>query len=363
MNEQPIQERYSDLVNRQNDNALQQLVHDLDASYKHIEPPPQLTWNALRVQHMQKAAAKPRGIATLFRTNVGLSLRISVVLFFLLALLVIASTTYAALLPLLTQAFNIEPGTQQLLQNHQYKDLHIPKTLGGFTFTVQKAYADANRVIIGLTMKNPHDQPSDEASFVHMKLVTQQGWVLRPVGGNSTLDKGVEGDVFSFDASSVQGNPSELHVALIADTLNVVRFDHTIPQEISIKGSLVFYFSVPFHRGRILDRSQSETAGGRIITLEKVVVTSSETQAYIQGIDVEREEAFFTATLVVEGHEYNVMIESLGENNTFVLTFPYALMAKHGTWILTIKQDPNTVKFSPTPTIKGGPWVFHFMIP
>ncbi len=362
MNEQSIQKRYPDLADMHNDASLKQLVEDLDVYYTAIEPPPQLHWNALRVQHMQTVTTKPRGITMLFRPNYSFHFRVSVVLLILLALLVVAGTTYAALLPLLTQALNGEPGTQQLLQNHQYKDLHIPKTLGGFTFTIEKAYADNNRVIVGLTMKKPQDHPSDEATFIHMKLVTQQGVVLRPVGGLGTLDKGTEGDVISFDASNIQGNPIELYVALVSDRLNVVRFDHKTSQEFRIQGTLVFYFTVPFHHGRILNTPQSVTAGKRTITLQKVIVTSSETQAFIQGIDVKQEVAFFTATLSVEGHEYNVIIEGLGENNTFVLTFPYPLMEKRGTWTLTFKQDLNAVKENFVPT-KEGPWVFHFIVP
>lgn len=363
MNEQSIQSRYPDLVNLDDNTPLGQLIEDLDTCYTSIEPPPQLTWNALRMKRMQKVVTKPHGISMLFRPNYSFPRRISIIVLILLALLAVAGTTYAALLPLLTQALNLEPGTQQILQNHQYKDLHIPKTLGGFTFTVEKAYADANRVIVGITMKNPQDHPSDEAAFVHMKLITQQGLVLRPVEGNGTLGKGVEGDVFSFDASTIHGNPNELHVALIADTLDVVRFEHTTPQEFRVNGTLVFYFTVPFHSGRILNTPQSVTTGKRTMTLQKVIVTSSETQAFIQGIDVKKEMVYYTATLAVEGHEYKVMIAGQGENNSYFFTFPYpSLLEKHGTWTLTIKQDPGAFQLNPTLT-KQGPWVFHFIIP
>lgn len=372
MNNQPLQQHYADLIDKQSGDSLLQLVRDLDTCYTTSEPPTQLTWDALRMQHMQARAAKPGRIASLvlFRPRNRLSFRVSFILLALLALLVIAGTAYAALVPLLTQTLSSQQGTQQLLLDRQFKDLHIPKTLGGFTFTVEKAYADSNRIIVGMTTTKPQAHPYDDAHFLYSTMKTQDGQILPMMNEEGMLGKGTESSVYSFDASNIQGSFDELRVVMRLDTLSVLQLNSvspdgassTTPQEYTVNGSLTFYFSVPFHHGRILDTPQSETAGGRTITLEKAIVSPSETQVFIQGIDVKREEAFFIGTLSVEGHDYSVTDLSLGENNTLVLTFPYALAKKHGTWTLTFKQDPRVVKSSGV-HVKGGPWVFHFIVP
>lgn len=372
MSNQPLQQHYSDFIDEQSDDSLLQLVRDLDTCYTTSEPPPQLTWNALRVHHIQAQTAKPRDFASmaLFRPENRISFRVSFILLSLLALLVIAGTAYAALVPLLTQTLNSQQSTRQLLLDRQFKDLHIPKTLGGFTFTVEKAYADSNRIIVGMTTTKPQNHPYDDAHFLYSTMKTQDGQILPMMNEEGLLGKGTETSVYSFDASNIQGSFDELRVAMTLDTLSVLQLNSvlpqgangTTPQTYMVKGSLTFYFSVPFHHGRILDTPQSETAGGRTITLAKVIVSPSETQVFIQGIDVKKEGAFFIGTLSVEGHDYSVTNLSLGENNALVLTFPYALVEKHGTWTLTFKQNPCVVKSSGV-HVKGGPWVFHFIVP
>lgn len=368
MNKQQPHDYYADIIDTQNDETLLQLANDLNVCYKASEPPPQLTWNALRMRHMQALTVKPGGLASLARPAHRLSFRVSFALLSLLALLLIAGTAYAALVPLLTRTLNSEQGTRQLLLDRQYKDLHIPESLGGFTFTVEKAYADSNRIIVGLTITKPQNRPYDDAFFLHSSMKTQQGQVLPMINEEGMLGKGTASAVYSFDASNIQGD--DLHVAMTLDTLKVLQLDSISPdgasgstsQPYTVSGSLSFYFVVPFHHGRIMDTPQTKTAGGRTITLEKVIVSPSETQVYIQGIDVKTEEAFFIGTLSVEGHDYSVQDLSLGENNALVLTFPYALTEKHGTWTLTFKQDPRVVKLSGV-HVKGGPWIFHFIVP
>ncbi|HEY7419514.1 MAG TPA: DUF4179 domain-containing protein [Ktedonobacteraceae bacterium] len=156
---------------------------------------------------------------------------------------------------------------QQLSQSGQFADINLTKG----NVTLQKVYADANYIIIGYTINNIPFNPKDPQPF--MKLVSDGVTVTLP--GGQTLQRGFNtgrgghGSLTALayiDASSVQGNPQQLnlHIAIPAGGKTTVSFDQT----------------VPFHAGKTVKVNQTVTSEGQAITLDRVVITPSETRFY-----------------------------------------------------------------------------------
>lgn len=355
------------------DARLQKLTYDLERLYTSHQPPAQLTWANLQ-QARQRIEATHKNQATriaqsgllppplrMFRANAGtrrpLSFRLALVLTLLIVALVLAGTASAYIVPVLQQVLGMEPATQHLLQSKQYSNYHLSKTYDGFTITIEKAYADSNRVIIGYTIQSPAGRdPQFVFSFAGSVLKTAQGVVLPGLEGIGSANIGINGNVFSFDAANIQGNPKAIQLDMS------IPYGY-LPQNsgFQVKGYLMFDFSVPFHLGRVANIHQSLTVNGKTVTLDRVVVTPSETRLYIEGLN-NQEMRYFTTELSVESQQYQGFAGHYYGATMFGIEYNQSLFNKHGVWTLVIKRNSLPTKASPI-AINGGPWTFHFVVP
>jgi hypothetical protein len=265
-------------------------------------------------------------------------------------MVVFATTAYAFTIPVLGGLLK-DLGIQQL----QYSDFHQSKSIDGYTLSLDKVYADANLVIVGYTATAPTGQnPMLEFDMGNAKLSTEQGLNLPNAGGVETGPiAGINGNVFVFDASPIHGTPTSLNLQL------------AIHYGTKVQGSLTFDFSVPFHPGRIVNVNQSVTANGKTITLERIVISPSETRLYIQGLYYSPLTAFITE-LSVENHvfEPNGGYDGPG---TWKIDFNNPLFEDQGVWTVTIRESVYVKSSQPNVyhrvAVKRADWVFHVTVP
>ncbi|HTK11529.1 MAG TPA: DUF4179 domain-containing protein [Ktedonobacteraceae bacterium] len=269
----------------------------------------------------------------------------------------------------------------------QFSDYHQSKSVDGYTLTIQKAYADTNRVLIGYTGEAPTGK-SFAGKFApgEGELTTEQGIKLRNMGGIAT---GTEsGNLFAYDASGIQGTPKELHLYLAIPY-------GSQPQNsgFQMEGYLTFNIIVPFHPGKVLQmnhavtssgkpetkqasyhdavagivKGQVEVLHGKTVTLQKVVIAPTETRAYIQGFDrADYTNIAFSRLdfkLTIDGHEYSASMIYAGTNAWQVNFDDPSLASKKGQWILTIQQTISEIdskeKAYETP---GATWNIPFIV-
>jgi hypothetical protein len=149
-------------------------------------------------------------------------------------------------------------------------------------------------------------------------------------------------------------------------------------------GALGFTFSVPVAPGRAITVSQTVVAGGVPVTLERVVITPSETRAYLRfpasggigdggwnadarisgaGWDSRQLPAGFSGLMTLGGSFMN----GRGEH---VTTFSGDFRGRHGEWTLTVAAlsgldhtAPTTQDGLPKQARVEGPWTFRFSLP
>lgn len=360
---QRLNERYSDLLGEQPDAALSRLIDDLDATYTAAMPPAHL--GQASGQTLRERAASGRRLPVPLR-RVSSPRRaprrlVTVAASLLLAGVVLAGTVYA-IEPILSRALDLDPGTQQILKDNQYQVLDVTHTIGGTTLTVQRAYADANRIIIGYTTTKQPGSSDNPASHDEFVLMTQDGTVLPSRGGAGYRDPGqAEASVISYDAASITGNLREVRLRLEVRAPEVATWS--------------FDFSLPFHPGRVAVPRQSVTANGGTATLERVVVTPSETRVYLRGVG-----DYPIAKLSVGGWlggwdsergPVGVITSWTTPDGLTVISYAAALSNRHGDWTLTVSLAGNIAVAQPASTgtssqaiqPTGGPWTFHFDVP
>jgi Domain of unknown function (DUF4179) len=370
---QALAERYTDLLIDWQNPALTQVVHELDKTYSAPCSPASLTWKNLQVKQAQIKMEEQRPLPrTLFHPTSRSAPRIGVVLAILLVMLLAVGTVYAQMSGLIEMALNIDPGTQQLEKTDQFVTTNTSQILQGFTVTLQKVYADDNRIIIGYSITTPKDHTYqvfangklyvDQAKNPSIALTEVDGVGVGQFSAYSTAY------VSNFDAPSIQGNPDTIHLRFVVTSIQgsiaddiVNKLHHAqnyVPfhlPSVLIKGHLQFAITVPLHKSVIVHVGQQQSG----VTLDHVAISQSETLVYLQGVSYDQ---FNIAKLSVTNasgtKEYQWQNTDGGESSLggTIITFPYALANTPGNWTLTLTPG--------TPVQKtGNTLVFHFTVP
>ena len=311
--------------------------------------------------------------------------------------LAFGAVTYAVA-PIVERLFQQEAGLRHVEQANLVQELNLSQTVDGVTVTLERAYADANRIVVGFTIKDPHGQRYDAH---HLTLTDAAGTVF-----SGTLGYGVTGQsdilkvslppgegayVLAFDAAPVEGTPAELDLRLemeVAEALPLDAFElpptpdsppaeppdsmvvEALPApEEAIVGPFTFDFSVPFIPGRVAEVNQTVEAAGVAVRLERVVVTPSETRAYLHFDSPGGAEMRWIpiAMLKAPGDEESQSYFAYSANDDPPIHrygFLAPLYERRGEWTLTVTELVGSDLARPgEQTRLAGPWVFHFRVP
>ncbi len=335
--------------------------------------------------------------------------------------LVIGATAYAVNL------WEVMPFWRPIEEAGLGQEVHLSQTLNGFTVTLERVYADANQVLVGFTVRGPSDQ---RVHLTEITLTDDQGTVFPGMLGAGvvntsdilgvSLPPGTQGEVFTFDASAVQGTPSELKLHLEMALWIPVTDQHATPtvegempaqepqaqitegesttvmatpaqtmRDAFVAGPFTFAFSVPFIPGRTVEVSHTVEAGGVAITLQRVVVTPSETRAILCFDPPDGGGKAWTPIAMLdagEGQEVSggssSLISGTGEERCHRYGFFASLYNQRGEWTLTVpelvgmdigglesrinRQADSAallVDAAEFQTRLAGPWVFRFRVP
>jgi hypothetical protein len=264
--------------------------------------------------------------------------------------------------------FRVDPGLNHVGQAGLGQDLALSQMVDGVTVTLERAYADANRIAIGLTVRGSYVLGYDLAHVALSDTLDRTFPLSMGMGvkGQSDvlqlkLPSGAGAHVLSFDASALRGAPSTLDLHLVVE---VARSPMPLSQHVI--GPFIFDFSLPLNPGKVVDVQQRVTAASVDIELKQVVVTPSETQVLLcLGAPSETGTSWgAVSTLRTEtGQADGVWVRSAEEGCTLHGFLP-PLYDQPGEWTLTVTElvvhDRTQLG---EPTRIAGPWVFLFHVP
>ena len=295
-----------------------------------------------------------------------------------LALFVALTTAAYAMVPILQRAFQQERGLQRIELQRLGQEIDLRQTVGGFTIALQRVYADANRIVIGYTVSGPAGLEFNNFLLTGFTLTDQEG---REYPIHSGVGAGMEGDtggyVFSFDAGVLPQTPDRLRLRLVTDVMGFPRTPS--PQEERPRaGPFTFDFSVPVIPGRVMASPQTAKVDGTRITLQRVVVTPSETRIVLQlspapeaGGSVEREWAPIVDLQVSDAApQVQRMAPDVGrfggfgqwQGGVYDYRIPYPLYDCRGEWTLTVHELVGFARGEGQVRL-AGPWLFRFTVP
>ncbi len=320
-----------------------------------------------------------------------------------------------AVVPVVSRLFQQEAGLRHVEQANLVQELNLSQTVDGVTVTLERAYADANRIVVGFTIKDPNGQRYDAS---HLTLTDAAGAVFSGMHGYGvtgqsdilkvSLPPGEGAYVLAFDAAPVEGAPAELDLRLVMEVREfMLPLDAPEPPptpisppdeppasmvvealpvpEGAIVGIFTFDFSVPFIPGRVAEVNQTVEDAGAAVCLERVVVTPSETRAYLRFDSPGGEAEWIPiAMLQAPGEEdksYTGYVGSYGPAS-YQYGFLAPLYERRGEWTLTVTElvghdierlESQILRQADSAVVSvdaaefqirlAGPWVFCFRVP
>lgn len=294
--------------------------------------------------------------------------------------LLLFGTTVYAVSPTIRQLLRMDSALNQVEMSGLGQSLHLSQTVEDVTVSLEWTYADENRIAVVYTI---HSLDGKQYDLRQITLTDKDGTNFNLITGMVTTIGAAEfsevtsllntgGYVLSFDASPVSGMPAtlDLHLNMVLETV----------AEKEIVGSIAFDFTTPFHYGIVVEPSQTVTAVGKHLTLEKIVITPSDMTAIIcfdkpedgysdwlpiSSIQVESEE---TSAYARVGSQSSQDEKGCTHNRYFP-----PLYNQPGSWTLTVTElvgfkikdslvDPESAEAPEQLRVKG-PWVFEFEMP
>jgi len=361
--------------------SLARYTQTLESLYTNTDVPPTLTWADVQTRRSLQSTARSERRVTAsvwVRLSPFSTKRIAVIFAAVLLLIIMSGTVLAAggFDALLRSLARNEHGTSYLLTKDQFTSLNQTKRTGALTGTLEAAYADANRVLLGISIdhsKLPSAGTGGEWTLVPESLTTSDGINLPSLGMYYQVDSKDMGSLMSYDASQIQGNPASLHIhAVFSYYCSDLNDGKCSPQARIHNGAnpfrLVYDFTIPFHPGRVVTVQQTVASNGKPLTLERIVIAPSETRIYLDGLsyfDITAMRSHMSGnsdiTLTTGEQTYPHLGPTAigdptdGRNphklDTYISVLEPLANGKHGTWTLHIPD-----------TMKGPGWIFRFSV-
>lgn len=308
----------------------------------------------------------------------------------LAATLAVAGAAYAAL-SLVDEAMTVTPGLATVIDRYG-RPLNLSRGACGYTMTVTRAYADANRVVVGYTLGGPPARHYVALKADWPLMTDARGVALRHVdmGMSRSMQEGTGGHFAAFDASAIasmtsEARPLRLHLTLPSVTM-VERIDGGKPavapcetytdqgmtiddgrggtirvRDVTVDKPLSCDLTVPVDPAlRAVAPRRTVSAAGGAVTLERVVVTRSEARLYLRADRPHLIQPDALVTLTVGGRavQGNPVYGMTSGEGLAVFTVARPLYESAGEWTLTVRTNPYA-----QPKETGGPWVFRVAVP
>jgi hypothetical protein len=261
-------------------------------------------------------------------------------------------------------------------------ELNLSQTIDGVTVSLERAYADANVVLVGFTVSGPKTRY--HADFGELSTIDGQdipGMIgIGTVPGSDIIlgDWGKSERVAmiaAFDASMIKGMPAELSLRLETSIAESPIFGESQ----ALTGPFIFEFSVPFHFGKVIDVEQTVEEAAVSITLEDVVISPWATRATFR---FQSQDNTFSPIVSLELPNGDIKNVSFGKylETSSAQYFTGDFTNEHGDWTVVISElvfHPDITKATEVPGSEGkvftgkaedtkrlaGPWIFHFQVP
>lgn len=378
MRASPVIDDYSDILEPQDHPAATRIITDLVALYG-VPGVPEGLRRSLAVGLKERTEPSIR-VASQVKRRSRLEVRATALLVAAATALVIVVAGYAVA-PVIDQLLATERGVSTL----PMQDIGQSQNANGITVRLDRAYADVNRVIVAYTIQVPAGF-NNSTSGIDGKIALADSQVgsLPMIEGQGLAGGSphASAGLVTFDAESLALGTARVDLRLTFPDVRA-KAQQQGASDLS-GGAFAFNFTLPVEPGRAIGVNKTVIANGVPVTLDRVVVSPSETRVYIRfpasgGItakdwyaDVHIAGNGWDTNQLQSGFSGEMTLGSMFTNTSgeHIATFSGDLRSRHGRWTVIVDalgavdtQAAATDSGLPKQTRVAGPWTFRISVP
>ena len=381
MNTSHAADAYPDLLENDARGSLTKVVVDLASIYQSAGAPPSLRKSidsAVLYAARRRTSTAPPSVVSGRRFRLGAGALAAA------ALILAVGIVGYAVAPVIDRLLTSQSGVSALPMD----DIGLAQTTSGITVKVDRAYADANRVIVAYTVQVPQGFANSTSGIDGKASLTDASGRTLPfidATGLAGSSLHVNAGLLTFDAESLPGGTATDTFFLSFPQVSTNPVMGGAPL---VAGAFSFKFDLAVAPGREITVPKTVVTKGVPVTLERVVITPSETRLYLvfpagSGIkpadwnanahlsgrawDSRQVQLPIDRTILMTTGAY--FINSRGEH---VTTFSGDFRGHHGEWTVTVDSlwgvDSSAASAGaqgsvPKQVREAGPWTFKFLMP
>ncbi len=381
MNTSHAANAYPDLLENDADGSLTKVVIGLASIYQSAGAPPSLRKSiesAVLDAPRRRASTAPPSVVRGRRVRLGAGALAAA------ALILAVGIVGYAVAPVIDRLLTSQSGVSALPMH----DIGLAQTTSGITVKVDRAYADANRVIVAYTVQVPQGFANSTSGVDGKASLTDASGHTLPfidATGLAGSSPHVNAGLLTFDAESLPGGTATDTFLLSFPQVSTNPIMGGAPL---VAGAFSFKFDLAVARGREITLAKTVVTHGVPVTLERVVITPSETRLYLvfpassgikpadwnanahlsgSGWDSRQVQLPIDRTVLMTTGAY--FINSHSEH---VTTFSGDFRGRKGEWTVTVDSlwgvdttaaSAGTHGSEPKQAREAGPWTFKFVLP
>lgn len=285
-------------------------------------------------------------------------------------IVVLASSTAAyALSPQLRQLFTrADAGLLYIEQANLGQELSLSQTTNGFTISVERVYADANRIIIGYNITSP----KLTNNFATALQLTDNAGTTFPVQEirSTAVQNTTRAFIASFDATSVQNPPGGMRLSVELGETKPASNPKEENKWYSVGTPVSFNFNIDTKVDRrIVDLRQTAQSSGIVLRLEQVRISPTGVNAILCNDSSDngaiRWLSSGTLSTGVTGVDrIQSEASAIGTEGCHTLKFPAPqYYEQSGEWTLTVNELTAPDHVQGNDKRVTGTWTFRFSVP
>ncbi|MDQ6879359.1 MAG: DUF4179 domain-containing protein [Candidatus Dormibacteraeota bacterium] len=381
MNTSHAADVYPDLLENDVHGSLTKVVVDLATIYQSAGAPASLRKSidsAVLDTARRKTSTAPLSVVGGRRVRLGAGALAGA------ALILAVGIVGYAVAPLIDRLLTSQSGVSALPMH----DIGLAQTSSGITVKVDRAYADANRVIVAYTIQVPRGFANSTSGIDGKTSLTDASGRILPLidaTGLAGSSPQVNAGLLTFDAESLPGGTATDTFLLAFPQVSTTSVTGGAPL---VAGAFSFKFDLAVAPGREITVAKTVVTSGVPVTLDRVVITPSETRLYLvfpagsgikpadwnanahlsgSGWDSRQVQLPIDRTILMTTGAY--FINSHGEH---VTTFSGDFRGHHGEWTVTVDSlwgvdssaaSLGTQGSEPKQAREAGPWTFKLLVP
>jgi hypothetical protein len=291
---------FDDVIDAEADPGLLMIVQGLDDAYRARPVPDDVH---LRVERALSGSPRrgrrgPR-LLTLFQARKAGLRNLKIATASAALLLLVTGAGFGAT-SVLQKVYDMNAGTHQILTQNLGKEVNETRVAGGFSVELKRAYADSNKIVLGVTLSAPPQRHINSMVLFgtydfadRMRLntppVLSDDHGQRFPGGLAPMGTGVQdgasGTLLEYAPTGLQpGQPLLLHlhasaIEVTEDLPSTAAANAHEPRcdevqgtlcDFTVRGNFSFDFSVPVDPGLVLSLNQASTVNHVALTLVRV---------------------------------------------------------------------------------------------